>query len=579
MKLKILDFKTLFFLLSIFYFLCSNFVLANVLNQSVIFSINPQYEYLGRSQVSATLRKISDKAYWYVSDDYWAGISKPQQDLFSQKLDELTQEFDGRIYPVETGFWGSESNPGVDNDSRVTVLIVRLIDLAGGYFDTTHLYKKSQAPESNEREIVFINTNSLTNERGKVFLAHEFQHLISFYQKDILRNATEDVWLNEARAEYAPRLLGYDDIFDSSNIRRRIFAFQQNSSDPLAEWKNESPDYGAITLFMYYLVDQYGDKILTDSLKSGKAGIESLNETLILNGFAEKFSDVFSNWTIANILSDGTINQRFAYKSQHLINFRISPTQSYSVSGVGTNISISNTVKDWQPAWYEFSTPVNSGSGLNLKIDFSADPGTKFRIPYIAFKINGQKDIGFIPFGSTSSPQASGTLFLKNFGSEIYKVILIPANHSKTSGFTENDPAAAFSFKVQLTTDFQEITSTPTPVSQLSTEALIQDLLEQIAGLQNQIGQLRQKTEIRSPSAVTNILTRDLLVGSRGDDVKWLQDFLIQEGVYPEARITGYFGALTKNAVIKFQQKYEIFPQIGYVGPKTRAKIKEITIE
>lgn len=565
MKFKFLNSKVLFlyFLLSTFYILLSNSVSADFLNQTSIFNVNPQYEYLGRDKVGAALRKISERAYWYVSDDYWAGISEPEKNLFLQKLDELALEFDNRVYPLQTQFWGSEANPGIDNDPKVVVLITKLIDQAGGYFDSVHLYRKNQAAESNEREMVFINSSSVVSGRAKIFLAHEFQHLIGFQQKDILRNETEDVWLNEARAEYAPRLLGYDNVFDTSNIRRRIFAFQQNPSDPLAEWKNESADYGAVALFMYYLVDNYGDKILLDTLRSGKIGIESLNEFFVLNGFTESFSDVFSNWTMANVLNDSSINQKYAYKSEHLSNFRISPTQSFAVSGAGISLAVSNSVKDWQPYWYEFNTPVSSGDSLNLRVDFSGEAGTKFRIPYVAFKINGQKEVGLLPLSGTN-----GTLFLKNFGSEIYKVVLIPADHSKTSGFTENDPAATFNFKVQLTQKFEEIKPAPSPA--LSSEISIQILLGQIEALQNQISQLRQETDV---------INRDLFVGSRGDDVKWLQEFLISQDVYPEARITGYFGALTKSAVIRFQQKYGISPQIGYVGPKTKAKIKEITNE
>ncbi len=545
-----------------FVFLFSESASADFLNQTSIFNIDSDYEYLGRREVSANLRKISDKAYWYVSNDYWAGISESDRNLFLQKLDELVQEFDSRIYPIETQFWGSEPNPGIDNDSRVFVFITRLVDYAGGYFDSSHLYKKSQVPESNEREMVFINSISLLNDRAKVFLAHEFQHLIGLQQKDILRNVTEDTWLNEARAEYVPRLLNYDKNYDTSNIRRRVFAFQSNPSDPLAEWKNEASDYGAITLFSYYLVDHYGEKILVDSLKNNKIGINSLNEILLLNGFTETFSDIFSNWTMANILNDESINSKFAYKYQHLKNFRISPSQNSTIYGSENSISIFKTVKDWQPIWYEFNTPVNS-SVINLKIDFSADPGTKFKIPYIAFKVNGQKEASFIPLNGQS-----GTLYLKNFGSDIYKVILIPANHAKTTDFTENDLTSSFNLKAQLTSEFQEIASIPLP--QIPSTISIQYLLDQISVLQNQINQLQKSTN-RSFS-----LNRDLSVGSQGNDVRWLQEFLIENSVYPEARITGYFGTLTKNAVIKFQQKYGIFPQIGYVGLKTRTKIQEL---
>ena len=565
MKFRHLNSKTISFvvLYSIFYILYSGSASADFLNQTVIFNLNPQYEYLSRTKVSATLRKISSNAYWYVSDDFWAGVFEPEKNLFLEKLDELALEFDNRIYPIERGFWGTESNPGVDNDPKITVLITKLIDQAGGYFDTTHLYKKTEAPESNEREMFFINSSSVISDRAKVFLAHEFQHLIGFYQKEILKNITEDVWLNETRAEYAPRLLGYDDVFDTSNIRRRIFAFQQNQSDPLAEWKNESSDYGAVTLFMYYLVDNYGAQILVDSQKSAKSGIGSINEALRQNLFSQTFSDVFSDWTIANILNDSSVDQKYAYKSGHLSNFRVSPTQSYTISGIGTIFSVSNQSKDWQPHWYEFNTLVGSSTGLNLKVDFSADMETNFRVPFIAFKINGQKEISFLPLNGTSA-----TFFFKNFGSEIYKIVLIPANHSKTSKFTENDPVVSFNLKVQLTSEFEELNAS-TPLPQISPATSIQDLLDKISALQNQIKQLQKST-------ISISLTRDLSIGSKGDDVGQLQKFLINQGVYPEARISGYFGPLTKNAVIRFQKKYEIFPQIGYVGPKTRNKILEL---
>lgn len=74
-------------------------------------------------------------------------------------------------------------------------------------------------------------------------------------------------------------------------------------------------------------------------------------------------------------------------------------------------------------------------------------------------------------------------------------------------------------------------------------------------------------------------LSRDLYLGLKGKDIEFLQQFLANEGVYPEKYITGYFGPLTKKAVIRFQQKYNIFPQLGYVGPKTRAKINELILQ
>lgn len=80
-------------------------------------------------------------------------------------------------------------------------------------------------------------------------------------------------------------------------------------------------------------------------------------------------------------------------------------------------------------------------------------------------------------------------------------------------------------------------------------------------------------------------LSRDLNVGSEGDDVKRLQQCLAKfPDIYPEGKVTGYFGSKTKNAVIRFQEKYkdEVLKPLGLsegtgkVGPLTREKINEL---
>ncbi len=80
---------------------------------------------------------------------------------------------------------------------------------------------------------------------------------------------------------------------------------------------------------------------------------------------------------------------------------------------------------------------------------------------------------------------------------------------------------------------------------------------------------------------------RNLNLGISGDDVKKLQEILIAEEVWqrPDIGATGYFGSITKAAVIKFQEKYaaEILEPLGlkngtgYFGPSTRAYLEKIT--
>jgi len=59
--------------------------------------------------------------------------------------------------------------------------------------------------------------------------------------------------------------------------------------------------------------------------------------------------------------------------------------------------------------------------------------------------------------------------------------------------------------------------------------------------------------------------------------VKSLQDILKYEGFFPSnVESTGFFGSITRNALIKFQQKYNIEPALGNFGPITKAKLLEI---
>lgn len=70
-------------------------------------------------------------------------------------------------------------------------------------------------------------------------------------------------------------------------------------------------------------------------------------------------------------------------------------------------------------------------------------------------------------------------------------------------------------------------------------------------------------------SALAATLTRPLSVGMSGADVSSLQTFLSQDPIiYPQGLVTGYFGPLTKAAVVNFQTRNEIDP-VGRVGPVT----------
>lgn len=71
-------------------------------------------------------------------------------------------------------------------------------------------------------------------------------------------------------------------------------------------------------------------------------------------------------------------------------------------------------------------------------------------------------------------------------------------------------------------------------------------------------------------------LTAQVNIGETSANVTHLQMFLAaNSSIYPEGKVTGYFGPLTQVAVSRFQMQYGIDP-VGRVGPLTLAKLNAI---
>ncbi len=74
-------------------------------------------------------------------------------------------------------------------------------------------------------------------------------------------------------------------------------------------------------------------------------------------------------------------------------------------------------------------------------------------------------------------------------------------------------------------------------------------------------------------NASAAMLTRQLQIGMSGSDVSDLQTFLAADpSIYPQGLVTGYFGSLTRSAVMNFQARNGI-STVGRVGPQTLAVI------
>ncbi len=551
-----------------FLFLSAGSIQAANVGDMVNFNVDKGYDASARTQMTATLVKITDKLYFYVDKQWWDSQNGTTQTQILTSLDSLSSEFDNNIYPNLTSLFGSEWNPGIDNDSRITVLFEPMNTTEGGYFRETDEYDKLQLPASNEREMLYLSVSNIDSPNAKIVLAHEFTHLITFNQKNKIYGVEEDTWLNEARADYSSTILGYDDAYTGSNLQQRVKDFVENPFDAVTDWTGTKYDYASASLFLHYLVDHYGLNILSDSLKSKLVGVASINEALIKRGAKENFAQAFTNWTIASVVNDCSQNAGYCYLNKNLTSLRINPTLIFLPLTGDSSLSETNVTKNWAGNWQK----IIGGSG-NLKLDFSNSGGLNFQVPYIIYDKNNNYTIKFLKFDQSGK----GEINIQNFGTQYSSLIIAPSLQTQTSDFDGLSLSFPYNFTVSITGNDSS-----------ANQATIQQLLDQIASLKAQIAAIIAQKQGASVSQnnICSQITSDLYFGMyNNSNVKCLQQFLLNQGSNMYLGIVnGYFGPLTKAAVIKFQKKYAadiLTPQglskgTGVVDDLTRAEINKM---
>ena len=561
------------------------FVRADSYGDRNTFNIDKTYDFAARTKILSDLVWVGDKIYFYVDEQWWNGLDSAGKLEYSANFKNLDAEFSKNIYPKLTSVFGSDVNPSVNRDGKITVLFHPMVKDAGGYINTGDGYSKYQAPLSNEREMIYFNTRFADSPLAKSYLAHEFTHLITFNQKDRLRGAADDVWLNEARADYASTILGYDNPFAGSNFEQRTRSFAADSSKSLVEWANKPANYGAAHLFMQYLVDQYGIKILTDSMNTNQTGIASIDYALQKNGFDIGFTAVFRDWLIALSANDCRLGSRYCYKYADLQAFSIAPRINYLPNSDRVSLTVMYNTDFFSGNWQK----IVGGNG-SLKLDFSAAAQAKFRVPYlVCYSGGGECELGDMEIAG----DGTGVLNLSDFGRQYASLTLMPFATGKTSGFDDSaGNQQSYTFKISIS---PKVISGQDAGSDANGAANIQALLAQIEVLKKEIARVSAILAARAASATAlpsggyscGSITADLYFGVENhNQVSCLQQVLKSQGnsIYPGGAVTGRFSIDTRAAVVRFQEKYaaEILAPLGlktgtgYVGSSTKAKINKI---
>jgi immune inhibitor A len=258
-------------------------------------------------QASATLRYVGDNVYFWIQD----GVS-----YRANELERLGRTFDQEIYPTTRSFFGSEWNPGIDQDPRLYILYVSGVGGSiAGYFSSSDSVHPLAHKTSNGHEMFILSADTvrLGEEFAYSVLAHEFQHMIHWYQ-----DRNEAGWLNEGFSELSAFLNGYSGGgFDYLYV-----------SDPdlqLNDWPNApgttGPHYGASFLFVTYLLDRFGDEVVQAVVSHAENGLESIDIVLAeldirdpLTGQLVTADDVFADWAAANYLREPRVSDgRYTY--------------------------------------------------------------------------------------------------------------------------------------------------------------------------------------------------------------------------------------------------------------------------
>ena len=250
-------------------------------------------------QLTASCRAVGDRAYIFVESDVSAN---------SGKINSLLTAFD-KIYDTITGHFGPPPD-SVDGDPRVYILLLDIIDEEGadganiiGYFDPVNQYQNGQLPRwarwtnqvSNEIEMLYIDYTALdfSPDGAEGVVAHEFTHLVQW-----ARDPEESIWIDEGIAVYVEAMMGYE-------VKHRVSAFEDEPDTPLLTWLDTLADYGAAYLFFTYISERFdGVATVAAIVKNEDQGTDSIDQSLAVQDKPASFSDIFSDWAVANYLDD-----------------------------------------------------------------------------------------------------------------------------------------------------------------------------------------------------------------------------------------------------------------------------------
>lgn len=278
------------------------------------FSDDTQYE------ITAELRYAGPIVLMYVEE----GVPYNQA-----ALERAARTFETEIYPRTREIFGSEVQPGVDGDNRITILnAVERSRQVLGYYSSSDSLPRQVNRYSNEREMFFMNIELMPFDSDTYLdvLAHEFQHMI--HQNEQPGSA---LWLNEGMSQLAEDLNG----FQSEGF---IPVYLRNTDLQLTGWGfapgQSGGHYGAVHLFMRYIYAQYaGEEQLRPLIRANAGNNLEAFVALVapIRPDITHFRQLMADWAVANLINDPRVaDGRYTYDTgtelSNLLPAKVRPT-------------------------------------------------------------------------------------------------------------------------------------------------------------------------------------------------------------------------------------------------------------
>jgi hypothetical protein len=308
--------------------------------------------------VTATARKVvtnvqtsfgeKSLTIWVENDAYVDNCHKAKC-IDNTMINTLANKFlksgsDNDIYDWVTNVFGEEW--GSSNSSELIAepqhVDILLTDISNdnktdggviGYFYSKDNFKASRYKGSNERIMFYIDSVMYANGGEnwdqdnfwpqQVFstLAHEFQHMIYFYHKNVQQNLQgTETWINEMLSESTEDLLAVKmnvdgprnviasrgDAGAKNNYNGRYPLFNKNNKLSPISWDNSLENYSTVSSFGAYLMRNYGGaellhNIVDNDLINKEALIYAIHKNI--NGKSKTFDDLIHEWGVAVLLS------------------------------------------------------------------------------------------------------------------------------------------------------------------------------------------------------------------------------------------------------------------------------------